>query len=556
VLLAVVVVLTLAVGESTSVGWLLALAGVAGLASVENERWPVFGPAARCLEAVVWAVGIRATGGNESPLLPYLIAPVFAAGLANGVRAAVVTAACGVLTLVAGAQANDAGPSNIGLTISLVEWVFIALLIGLVGAWIRNLQIRAAGPAAVHYAQAHKLLEQLQTVATKLPGSLDPVTVAAGLLDDIGGVAKYDEAAVLVNADGDHLVPLAHDGAERVTWDLARRRTGPFAEAWTTRSKYLRLTKLPRTGAAAEHTGHGSALVVPLRFGTRTLGVVALEAYAPDAYPKKVAKTVRRLVFASSLPLATAGLFDDVRELATAEERRRLSREIHDGIAQELASLGYNVDDLLAEARDGAGGRVIRNLGLLRNRISELMAEVRLSIFSLRSDVDRHGGLGAALAEYVRTIGAESRLTVNLMLAESPTRLPAQTEAELLRIAQQAISNARKHAGARTLWVKLWVEPPCARLIVEDDGVGIGEPRRDRYGLEIMHERAARVRARLALSPRKPTGTVVEILLAPPRAGDLFSIDLEPTALEFPLGGSELLPQPDGERGSGAADDL
>jgi signal transduction histidine kinase len=149
------------------------------------------------------------------------------------------------------------------------------------------------------------------------------------------------------------------------------------------------------------------------------------------------------------------------------------------------------------------------------------MHEVRLSIFSLRSDVDRHGGLGAALAEYVRTIGTESQLTVHLVLAESPTRLPAQTEAELLRIAQQAIGNARRHAGAKNLWVTLQVAPPCARLIVEDDGVGIGELRPDSYGFEIMKERALRIRARFTVTPREPGGTTVDVALAPARSGDV-----------------------------------
>jgi signal transduction histidine kinase len=164
---------------------------------------------------------------------------------------------------------------------------------------------------------------------------------------------------------------------------------------------------------------------------------------------------------------------------------------------------------------------VLRNLSALRDRITELMHEVRLSIFSLRSDVDRHGGLGAALAEYVRTIGAESRLTVHLVLAESPVRLPAQIEAELLRIAQQAISNVRRHAGARNLWVALRVAPPCAQLIVEDDGVGIGELRPDGYGIEIMNERALRIRARFTVSPRRPTGTRVDVALAPARSADV-----------------------------------
>jgi signal transduction histidine kinase len=86
--------------------------------------------------------------------------------------------------------------------------------------------------------------------------------------------------------------------------------------------------------------------IVPLRFGTRTLGVVALEAYAPDAYPKRW----RALSAGSSTPLHCHS--PPLRSLTTSaswppqERRRRLSREIHDGIAQELATLGYDVDDL------------------------------------------------------------------------------------------------------------------------------------------------------------------------------------------------------------------
>ena len=82
-----------------------------------------------------------------------------------------------------------------------------------------------------------------------------------------------------------------------------------------------------------------------------------------------------------------------------------------------------------------------------------------------------------------------------------------------MRIAQEAITNARKHAGARNLWVRCSVAPPSALLAVEDDGKGLGRARVDSYGLEIMQERAERVGADLSVGPRDGGGTVVEVVL-------------------------------------------
>jgi nitrate/nitrite-specific signal transduction histidine kinase len=121
--------------------------------------------------------------------------------------------------------------------------------------------------------------------------------------------------------------------------------------------------------------------------------------------------------------------------------------------------------------------------------------------------------LGAALSEYVRSVGQQSHLTVHLSLDEAAQRLPAETEAELLRIAQEAITNARKHAEAENLWVTLQVDPPRALLRVEDDGRGLGRPRADSYGLQIMRERASRLRTKVHVGPREPNGTQVEVVL-------------------------------------------
>ena len=151
------------------------------------------------------------------------------------------------------------------------------------------------------------------------------------------------------------------------------------------------------------------------------------------------------------------------------------------------------------------------------------MSELRLSIFDLRSEVDVHGGLGAALSEYVRSVGQQSNMTVHLSLDEAATRLPAETEAELLRIAQEAITNARKHAGAQNLWVSCEIDPPYARIEVSDDVAGIGPHRPEgRFGLAIMAERAERIRGQLEIKPRSSGGTSVAVVIgASPRRGSL-----------------------------------
>ena len=163
------------------------------------------------------------------------------------------------------------------------------------------------------------------------------------------------------------------------------------------------------------------------------------------------------------LRLETALLFGEVRSLATAEERRRLAREIHDGIAQELASLGYVVDDLPREPRYIPD--LETDLKALRSELTRVVTELRLSIFDLRSEVqtDRRARHRAAPTTSARSARART-LTVHLVLDESPVRLPIDAETELLRIAQEAVTNARKHAKAQNLWVTCRIEPPSAYL--------------------------------------------------------------------------------------------
>jgi len=317
---------------------------------------------------------------------------------------------------------------------------------------------------------------------------------------------------VLSAGGGSRLVVLAQAGVDHIDWETSLDMDSAIADAWASQQPQLANRSQARSGA----TNDVSALVVPLLAGLRTVGLLAIEADKPGAYPMLVRDRIAALAAPAALRLEAALLFDEVRALATNEERQRLAREIHDGVAQELVMVGYGIDNALAvlpaDVEDAS-----EELRTLRREVTRVITELRLSLFELRTEVDRHGGLTAAIAENARTVGGSGGLRVHLSLDDSTARLPSAVEAELLRIAQEAITNARKHAGASNLWVTCVVDPPFAQVEVSDDGHGIADQRPDgRYGLAIMAERAERIRGRLEIRPRQPNGTTVAVALGTP----------------------------------------
>jgi signal transduction histidine kinase len=251
-------------------------------------------------------------------------------------------------------------------------------------------------------------------------------------------------------------------------------------------------------------TSSGGLVAVPLRAGGTTFGAVLLETLQEV--------TPARLALAQSgadevaFRLETALLLDCVRCRATTEERRRLARDIHDGVAQRIVALAYLADEIVAEA-PGAG--VAHVAEELRAEVDRVVEELRFSVLDLRDE--RPGGASAALSEYVHQLSRHSDLRVHLSLDERGSRLPRRTEAEVVRIAQEAIGNAHRHAQAINLWVTLATDGADVRLVVEDDGIGHAGARAGHVGLHTMRERAERIGADLRIGERQDGGTVVAL---------------------------------------------
>ncbi len=494
-MLALVIALT---GSARSVvtdwWWLGALALVALAAAVSERILPrtrIRVAAEMALASIIVGLGLP-----EAYLaLPYLLVPAFAAGLAGSIAGTAVTTLTGAIGLTIGNVLAGGEVAELGAFGSSAVWVVIIFATGSIGAWVLRLdsiQVADGG----RYAAAYRLLSELRVVSRRLSVGLDPGTLAEGLLDQIAGPLSVRRAALLVRREGGNLFPLAHRG-EDDGWLLGAERDPVLLEAWS--SEAPAWTPLGRRGYRA---------ILPLRVGSRTMGVVVADV--PDQVPSEELQTIISSADEGALRLETALLFDEVRELATREERRRLAREIHDGIAQELTSLGYLVDDLIARTTDVDAKSLSTTL---RQELTRILSNLRHSIFDLRSDLDHDGGLGTSLSAYARQVGAQAGLKVHLVHQEEHDRLRPEIEAELLRIGQEAVTNVRKHAKAQNLWVTVSVSPPQAQIRIVDDGTGMHDQPRGRYGLEIMAERARRVGATLVIEDRPEGGTVVDVSL-------------------------------------------
>jgi signal transduction histidine kinase len=490
-------VLATIAGDAAAVSTVALLAAVAAVAAVVDRRGYVSGSVVAILETLAASVIIGSGLGDARYALVYLVVPTFVAGLHAGLPGTAF--ACLIeITVVDLLTAPALSAATVAARVELgAPWVLTSVGSGLLGAWLRQID---HAPPRDHdaYHSARRLLAELRTVARSLSAGLDPVGIAQQMLVEVHEAIHDDAAVVLVRTEGGMLVPLTQDESQRLS---EVGNDDPIVmECWTTES--------PAQEIVVGRGGRRARVALPLQVGVRMIGVVVAEC--PPPVSATTLHDLRSGLAGHALRLDTALVFDEVRTLATADERRRLAREIHDGIAQEVASIGYAVDEMIA---DSSSDEHSANLRTLRHELTRLVSELRLSIFDLRSEVSQSAGFGAALTDYVRQVGTRSGMTVHLSLNETPQRLRVEVETEILRIAQEAITNARRHSGASNLWVTFAADPPHATLTIADDGHGLGTPRSDSYGLRIMRERAERIGASLEIRSREGGGTEVSLAI-------------------------------------------
>jgi signal transduction histidine kinase len=273
-------------------------------------------------------------------------------------------------------------------------------------------------------------------------------------------------------------------------------------------------------GEAAAAAEDARAERWPLSYQSVTVGVlVAAPRRGEQAFDPRdravlgdIARQAGAAVHAQAL---TADLLASRQRLVSAreEERRRLRRDLHDGLGPLLTGVGLNIDAARARAERGLerDGEQNEDLGLLLGRAkdatAQAIADLRGIVYGLRPSSVDDLGLTGAIATHVRRLGEGTGVRTTLDAGQL-TDLPAAVEVAAFRIAVEAVNNAVRHSGAQNCEVRLEIDTPGQLLVeVRDDGKGTG-PWQAGVGLLAMRERAAELGGTLTAGPGPDGGMV------------------------------------------------
>lgn len=411
-------------------------------------------------------------------LLPALVIPPFIGGLVRGTRGAFEVVGAELVVCWATIFASASVDFDTAVTGSIFTWLMASLGFGLITSLVHRSREQETD-TTTSYRDARALITKLHELSGELVDGLDPVSISRNILD-LSREELPLTGAVVYTQTPYGFVPLLE---------------GDVSDHGMDNSDVLE--QVFKTGQAVLD---GPWVAFPL---ATDAGVVAAVAGAlhPSLRPgtpelKSTLADLSRNLRPESLQLDTALLFSSVRDEATAEERRRLARDLHDGVAQDMASLGYLIDDLSAtsESTDQT-----ERLGELRAELTRVVAELRRSVFVLRNEAHGQSTLGESIRALAGHIESRSGISVQVELDEGSKRLRPEVEGELLRIAQEAMNNAVKHSRATTITVRCRVQAPGATISVVDNGRGLQSARDDSHGIRIMRERARRIGAALDL---------------------------------------------------------
>jgi signal transduction histidine kinase len=369
---------------------------------------------------------------------------------------------------------------------------------------IRGNLERLAGETELHSFMGHMLLEatrQFNAVSGAvivLKDSLQQWRIVAHVRD---GQAAEPQFAASVPVNGSTFTARFAELRTPLYFDVASQDT----EIW------------PGVQAFHRREGAVGCVIYPLVFGACNVGFLVL-TFRRDAEDVQRSELLVALAQQATLAVQLTRLAYSAKEAAVLMERTRIGQEIHDGLAQAftgiLLQLGA-VEEFPSCRKRGS------ELAITLSRIRELardgLAEARRSVMALRLDQTRNAGLELALRQLAERSTVPGGVTCLFEGGGVATGLRPEHEHELLRIAQEAVSNAVRHAHPHTVRISMMDQPTHWELAVADDGVGMGERpdvhAREGFGLSSMRQRAGAIGGEWRIDTTPGAGTRVSVRL-------------------------------------------
>jgi two-component system nitrate/nitrite sensor histidine kinase NarX len=265
---------------------------------------------------------------------------------------------------------------------------------------------------------------------------------------------------------------------------------------------------------------------VPMRYRGMTTGVINL--FLDRSIIERI-ETIKPLLtsIAHHLSIAIERYHNDEenRDHLIKEERTRIAHELHDSLAQTLASLRFQVRVLDETLHQGDESTTWQQLERIENSLDEANTELRGLIANFRAPIYQRG-LVQAIEQMVSQFRNETRIRTYLQKDCLTSTFPKDTETQILRIIQEALWNIRKHSQAKTVRILLRnnQDDQC-HILIEDDGVGInkqvyGSPG-EHVGLTIMRERASKIGGELRVESEPGEGTRVVLEISHSKAENM-----------------------------------
>jgi two-component system, NarL family, nitrate/nitrite sensor histidine kinase NarX len=267
-------------------------------------------------------------------------------------------------------------------------------------------------------------------------------------------------------------------------------------------------------------------VAIPMRYQGRIIGIINL--FLETALIEQLDRMKPLLTSVGhhlSVAIERARSDEQTHQHLINDERTRIAHELHDSLAQNLASLRYQVRVLDETLHQGDESTTWQQLERIENSLDEANAELRELIANFRSPVSNRSLIGA-IEQTVNHFRSETRIKTYLQKEWTGDRLSKEVEIHILRIIQEALWNIRKHSQAKAVRIMLrHRDNENYHILIEDDGVGFdgkvyGSPG-EHVGLSIMRERAQRIGGRLRVEsePGEGTRVVLELEDTKPEGG-------------------------------------
>ncbi|HEY9661554.1 MAG TPA: sensor histidine kinase, partial [Allocoleopsis sp.] len=198
-------------------------------------------------------------------------------------------------------------------------------------------------------------------------------------------------------------------------------------------------------------------------------------------------------------------------EASVLNERNRMAREIHDTLAQAFTGVLVHMGTVSQLVTTNPEA-VQTHINIVRELARNGLIEARRSVAALRPQSLEDGNLGTALEQFVSTMQSSTQACLTCKVIGTPYIMPADTENNLLRIGQEAFTNAIKYAQAKKIQIELVYEPTSCCLRIKDDGRGFEADNKTLsrgFGLLGMTERAENIGAQLSIESQLEQGTEV-----------------------------------------------